>query len=131
MRYVDTKANKDQLRHCIEKGPYILTEIVHEEVQATEEKTGHPHRVEQETYVNTTPKNTKLIYAEVEAIHIILNGIGDDIYSTMDVCSTAREMWLAIERLQQGKSINNQDAKTKLFREFGKFTSRDGESIES
>nr|GEU32561.1 hypothetical protein [Tanacetum cinerariifolium] len=55
----------------------------------------------------------------------------DDIYSTVDACSTAREMWLAIERLQQGESINKQDVKTKLFWEFSKFTYRDGESIES
>nr|GEW48647.1 Gag-Pol polyprotein [Tanacetum cinerariifolium] len=41
------------------------------------------------------------------------------------------EMWEAIERLQQGKSLNIQDVKTNLFWEFGKFTSRDGETIES
>ncbi|GJT01394.1 hypothetical protein Tco_0822563 [Tanacetum coccineum] len=46
-----------------------------------------------------------------KAIHMILNGIGDDIYSTVDACATAREMWLAIERLQQGESINKQDVK--------------------
>ncbi|GKE46408.1 hypothetical protein Tco_1477666, partial [Tanacetum coccineum] len=34
----------------------------------------------------------------------------------------------AIERLQQGESLNVQDVKTNLFWEFGKFTSRDGES---
>ncbi|GJR98776.1 retrovirus-related pol polyprotein from transposon TNT 1-94 [Tanacetum coccineum] len=87
-------AYKDQLRHCIEKGPYILTEIVHEKVQATEEQPGHPRRVEQETYVNTTPENRKLIDAEAEAkaIHMILNEIGDEIYSTVDAYSTAREI---------------------------------------
>ncbi|GJS16196.1 hypothetical protein Tco_0410668 [Tanacetum coccineum] len=69
--------------------------------------------------------------AEAEAIHMILNRIGDDIYSTVDACSTAREMWLSIERVQQGESINKQDVKTKLFWEFGKFTSKDGESIKS
>ncbi|GKA35146.1 hypothetical protein Tco_0721637 [Tanacetum coccineum] len=37
----------------------------------------------------------------------------------------------ANERLQQGKSLNIQDVTTNLFWEFGKFTSRDGESIES
>ncbi|GKD84414.1 hypothetical protein Tco_1355568, partial [Tanacetum coccineum] len=42
-----------------------------------------------------------------------------------------KEMWTAIERLQQGESLNVQDVKTNLFWEFGKFTSRDGESIES
>ncbi|GJV60982.1 hypothetical protein Tco_1467082 [Tanacetum coccineum] len=40
-------------------------------------------------------------------------------------------MWTAIERLQQGESLNIQDVKTNLFWEFGKFTSRDGESMES
>ncbi|GJW12899.1 hypothetical protein Tco_1578726 [Tanacetum coccineum] len=45
--------------------------------------------------------------------------------------SEANEMWIAIERLQQGESLNVQDVKTNLFWEFGKFTSRDGESMES
>nr|GEU69717.1 hypothetical protein [Tanacetum cinerariifolium] len=36
-----------------------------------------------------------------------------------------------IERLQHGESLNKQVVKTSLFWEFGRFTSRDGESIES
>nr|GEW39751.1 hypothetical protein [Tanacetum cinerariifolium] len=40
-------------------------------------------------------------------------------------------MWEAIERLQQGKSLNIQDVKTNLFWEFRKFTSHDGETMES
>nr|GEV36090.1 hypothetical protein [Tanacetum cinerariifolium] len=43
----------------------------------------------------------------------------------------AQEMWEAIKRLQQGKSLNIQDVKTNLFWEFGKFTSHDGETMES
>ncbi|GJU25307.1 hypothetical protein Tco_1163928 [Tanacetum coccineum] len=59
------------------------------------------------TYDSTAAllRNKKLIDAEAEAIRMILNGIGE--------------------------SINKQDVKTKLFWEFGKFTLRDGESIES
>ncbi|GJT82221.1 hypothetical protein Tco_1056563 [Tanacetum coccineum] len=49
----------------------------------------------------------------------------------VDIYATIREMWLAIECLQQGESINKQDVETKLFWEFGKFTSRVGESIKS
>nr|GFC78052.1 retrovirus-related Pol polyprotein from transposon TNT 1-94 [Tanacetum cinerariifolium] len=37
----------------------------------------------------------------------------------------------AIERLKQGESINVQDLETNLFWEFEKFTSLDGESLES
>nr|GEU48685.1 hypothetical protein [Tanacetum cinerariifolium] len=40
-------------------------------------------------------------------------------------------MWEAIERLQQGKSLNIQDSKTNLFWKFGKFTSQEGEIMES
>nr|GFB84006.1 hypothetical protein [Tanacetum cinerariifolium] len=40
-------------------------------------------------------------------------------------------MWKVIERLKQGESINVQDLETNLFWEFGKFTSLDGESLES
>nr|GEW80864.1 hypothetical protein [Tanacetum cinerariifolium] len=45
--------------------------------------------------------------------------------------TTTHEIWIAIERLQQVESLNKQDVKTSLFWEFGKFTSRDGKSIES
>nr|GFA03323.1 hypothetical protein [Tanacetum cinerariifolium] len=40
-------------------------------------------------------------------------------------------MWKAIERLKQGESINVQDLENNLYWEFGKFTSQDGESLES
>nr|GEZ29183.1 hypothetical protein [Tanacetum cinerariifolium] len=78
-------------------------------------------------------KECKAILAKTkkEAIHLILTGIEDDIYSTVDACQTAQEMWEAIEMLQQGESLNIQDVKTNLFWEFGKFTSHEGESMES
>nr|GFA24853.1 hypothetical protein [Tanacetum cinerariifolium] len=73
----------------------------------------------------------------VEQIRIILQGltealgIDNDIYSTVDACPNACEMWKAIERLKQGESINVQDIETNLYWEFGKFTSQDDESLES
>nr|GFC62156.1 hypothetical protein [Tanacetum cinerariifolium] len=56
---------------------------------------------------------------------IILTGIDNDIYSTVDACPNACEMWKVIEQLKQGESINVQDLETNLFWEFGKFTSLD------
>nr|GEV57984.1 hypothetical protein [Tanacetum cinerariifolium] len=78
-----------------------------------------------------SPQNKAHFLAEKEAIHLILTGIGDDSYSTVDAFQTAQEMWEAIERLQQGESLNIQDVKTNLYWEFCKFISHDGESIES
>ncbi|GJT12934.1 retrovirus-related pol polyprotein from transposon TNT 1-94 [Tanacetum coccineum] len=76
-------------------------------------------------------ENKLYFQAEKESIFLLLTGIGDEINSTVNACNTANEMWIAIERLQQGESLNVQDVKTNLFWEFGKFTSRDGESMES
>ncbi|GJT36705.1 hypothetical protein Tco_0927124 [Tanacetum coccineum] len=78
-----------------------------------------------------SPENKAHYESEKKAIHLLLTGIGDEIYSTVDACKTTYEMWIAIERLQQGESLNTQDVKTNLFWEFGKFTSHDGESMES
>nr|GEY14596.1 hypothetical protein [Tanacetum cinerariifolium]GEY18783.1 hypothetical protein [Tanacetum cinerariifolium] len=58
-------------------------------------------------------------------------GIDNDIYSIVNACPNACEMWKAVERLKQGESINIQDLETNLYWEFGKFTSHDGESLES
>ncbi|GJV41912.1 hypothetical protein Tco_1420352 [Tanacetum coccineum] len=72
------------------------------------------------TYQNTTAEVQDLTDAEAEVVQMILNGIGNDIYSTVDACPNAKEMCLAIEHLQQGESTNIHDVKTKLFWEFAK-----------
>ncbi|GKC51873.1 hypothetical protein Tco_1074618 [Tanacetum coccineum] len=92
MRYVDTKPNKDQLRQCIENGPYILIELVTPTVLAEGDNPGQPQVVIEETYINTTHENRDLIDSEVEAVYKILNGITDNIYSTVDACFSAKEM---------------------------------------
>nr|GFA04195.1 hypothetical protein [Tanacetum cinerariifolium] len=84
-----------------------------------------------ETYKNVKQEIRDQLNAEAEAVQIILTGIDNDIYSTVEACPNACEMWKAIERLKQGESINVQDLETNLFWEFGKFTSLDGESLES
>nr|GEV80565.1 hypothetical protein [Tanacetum cinerariifolium] len=84
-----------------------------------------------ENYKNVSQDIRDQLNAEAEVVQIILTGIDNDIYSTVDACPNACEIWKAIERLKQGESINVQDLETNLYWEFGKFTSRDGESLES
>nr|GEV22631.1 hypothetical protein [Tanacetum cinerariifolium] len=78
-------------------------------------------------YIDTKPNH--------ELIHYCLTNppyeLDNDIYSTVDACPNACEMWKTIKRLKQGESINVQDLETNLYWEFGKFTSQDGESLES
>nr|GEY16894.1 hypothetical protein [Tanacetum cinerariifolium] len=84
-----------------------------------------------ETYKNVSQEIRDQLNVEAKAVQIILTGIDNDIYSTVNACPNACEMWKAIERLKHGESINVQDLETNLYWEFGKFTSQDGESLES
>nr|GEX36508.1 hypothetical protein [Tanacetum cinerariifolium] len=129
-RYINTKPNHELIHFCLMNPPYELG--WKEKFVLVSE--GNPTTATQkvlETYKSVTQEIRDQLNAEAEAVQIILTGIDNDIYSTVDACSNSCEMWKAIERLKQGESINVQDLETNLFWEFGKFTSLDGESLES
>nr|GEV02792.1 hypothetical protein [Tanacetum cinerariifolium] len=54
-----------------------------------------------ETYMNVSQDIRDQLNVEAEAVQIILTKIDNDIYSTVDACPNACEMWKAIERLKQ------------------------------
>ncbi|GJY10445.1 retrovirus-related pol polyprotein from transposon TNT 1-94 [Tanacetum coccineum] len=131
LRYIDTRPNGYALRKCILKGPYKLTTVTIPVVPTIDDTPAVPERTAVETLLTMSSENKAHYESKKEAIHLLLTGIGDEIYLTIDACKTAHEMWIAIERLQQGESLNIQDVKTNLSWEFEKFTSHDEESIES
>ncbi|GKC50793.1 hypothetical protein Tco_1073538 [Tanacetum coccineum] len=106
--YIDTIPSGDALRKCILEGPYIPTIVTTPTVPATENSPAVPEQTTVETVINMTPENRAHFESEKEAIHLILTGIGDKIYSTVDAY-----------------------VKTNLFWEFGQFTSHDGKTIKS
>nr|GFA61576.1 hypothetical protein [Tanacetum cinerariifolium] len=71
LQYIDTRPNGEALRKCI---------------------------LSVETPMNMSSENKAHFEAEKEAIHLILTGIGDEIYSTVDACQTVQKMWEAIKR---------------------------------
>nr|GEZ12767.1 hypothetical protein [Tanacetum cinerariifolium] len=85
-------------------------------IAANDDSLAIPEHTIVETPMNMSPENKAYFQAEKEAIHLILTGIKDEIYSTVDACQTAQEMWEAIERLQQetskslGESISVRDS---------------------
>nr|GEZ72486.1 UBN2 domain-containing protein [Tanacetum cinerariifolium]GEZ72493.1 UBN2 domain-containing protein [Tanacetum cinerariifolium] len=66
-------------------------------VEVTDDSPAVPEHTTVETPTNMSPENKAHFLAEKEAIHLILTGIGYEIYSTVDACQTAQEMWEAIE----------------------------------
>ncbi|GKB07350.1 retrovirus-related pol polyprotein from transposon TNT 1-94 [Tanacetum coccineum] len=82
LRYIDTRPNGDALRKCILKGPYTSTIVTTPAVTATENSPAVPKQTTVETVMDMTPENRAHFESEKEAIHLILTGIRDEIYST-------------------------------------------------
>nr|GEW40246.1 hypothetical protein [Tanacetum cinerariifolium] len=56
-----------------------------------------------DTYKTVLQDIRDQLNAEAKAVQIILRGIDNDIYSIVDACPNACEMWKAIKRLKQGE----------------------------
>ncbi|GJU20305.1 retrovirus-related pol polyprotein from transposon TNT 1-94 [Tanacetum coccineum] len=117
----------------------------------------HPPMLNKENYVPWSSRllryaksrpNGKLIYNSIingpyvrrmipepgdlaRTVHTILLGLPEDIYAAVDSCETAQEIWLRVQQMMKGSDIGIQEKKAKLFNEWERFTSTDGESIES
>nr|GEU96002.1 hypothetical protein [Tanacetum cinerariifolium] len=76
-------------------------------------------------------KELKQIEADDQAIQTILLGLPEDIYAAVDGCESAQEIWLRVQQMMKGSDIGIQEKKAKLFNEWERFTSNEGESIES
>ncbi|GJW99778.1 retrovirus-related pol polyprotein from transposon TNT 1-94 [Tanacetum coccineum] len=102
-RYIDTKPNNELTYYCLQNPPYKFKWT---------EKTIPIAEGSSETTTEGCIKNYKNVSQDInnqldaEAVQIILTGIDNDIYSIVDACPNACEMWKAIERLKHGESIN-------------------------
>nr|GEZ42185.1 hypothetical protein [Tanacetum cinerariifolium] len=76
-------------------------------------------------------KELKQIEADDQATQTILLSLPEYIYAAIDSYETAQEIWLIVQQMMKGSDIGIQQKKAKLFNEWEKFTSNEGESIES
>nr|GEZ73737.1 hypothetical protein [Tanacetum cinerariifolium] len=100
-RYIDTKPNHELIHYCQKNLPYEYTwnDKVVLVAEGSSETTTERYM---ENYKNVSQDIRDQLNAEAEAeaeaIQIILIGIDNNIYSTVDACPNACEMWKAIER---------------------------------
>nr|GFB51642.1 hypothetical protein [Tanacetum cinerariifolium] len=104
-RYIDTKPNHELIHYCLKNPPY---ELGWKEKFVLDSEGNPTTTIEKvlETYKTVTQEIKDQLNAEAEAVQITLTWIDNDIYSIVDACPNACEMWKAIERLKQGESIN-------------------------
>nr|GEW61855.1 hypothetical protein [Tanacetum cinerariifolium] len=87
--------------------------------------------IENEPYVRrmiATPGEPDLPVPVPESFHEQTN---EELTKTDINCETAKEIWERVRQIMKGLDIGEQEKNAKLFNEWEKFTSTDGESIES
>ncbi|GJY97553.1 hypothetical protein Tco_0514463 [Tanacetum coccineum] len=65
------------------------------------------------------------------AMNLILISIPNDIYNSVDACTTAKAMWQRVERLMRGTVQNQVDRETRFNNEFDQFVVELGEALVS
>ncbi|GJR63129.1 retrovirus-related pol polyprotein from transposon TNT 1-94 [Tanacetum coccineum] len=105
-RYIDTKLNHELIHFCLQIPPYKYQYRVPPGIDGTPQQ---PREEVMEMYATVLEETKKWIDVDAEAVHIIryiiLTGIDNDIYSTVDACPNAMEMWKAIERTMLGSFL--------------------------
>nr|GEZ90707.1 hypothetical protein [Tanacetum cinerariifolium] len=105
-RYIDTKPNRELIHFCLTNPPYELGW----KDKFVLDSEGNPTTATQqvfETYQNVKQEIRDQLNIEAEAVQIILTGIDNDIYSTVDACPNACEMWKVIERKREKATVNS------------------------
>nr|GFB05455.1 hypothetical protein [Tanacetum cinerariifolium] len=128
IRYVRSRPNDKMIVDFIENGPYVRRMIA-----TPGEPDLHvpvPESFHEQTDEVLTENDIKWIDADNQAIQTILLGLLEDVY-VVDSCKTAKEIWERVRQIMKDSDIGEQEKKAKLFNEWEKFTSTDGESIES
>ncbi|GKF87672.1 hypothetical protein Tco_0258549, partial [Tanacetum coccineum] len=69
--------------------------------------------------------------AEMEVMNMILLSIPNEIYNSVDACTSAKDMWKRVERLMRGTIQKKVDRETRFTNEFDKFIAEPGEALVS
>nr|GEX43380.1 hypothetical protein [Tanacetum cinerariifolium] len=96
-RYIDTKPNHELIHYCLKNPPYKFT-WADKEIPISKGCSVTTTETYMETYKNVLQDIRDQLNAKAEAVQIILTRIYNDIYSIVDACPNACEMWKAIKR---------------------------------
>ncbi|GJT53086.1 hypothetical protein Tco_0988140 [Tanacetum coccineum] len=129
LRYAKSRPNGKLIYNSIMNGPYVRRMIP--EPGDADREVPVNETFHEQTDDELTEKELKQVEADDQAIQTILLGLPEDIYAAVDSCETAQEIWLRVQQMMKGFDIGIQEKKATLFNEWERFTSTDGESIES
>ncbi|GKB42525.1 integrase, catalytic region, zinc finger, CCHC-type containing protein [Tanacetum coccineum] len=119
-RYLNQKRkNRKWLNKEINEGPYEFKEFTPSESEELRMQNEEDLRGD----------DLKHYKAEIEAMNLILMSIPNDIYNSVDACTTTQAMWQRVERLMRGTVQNKVDRETRFNNEFDKFVAEPGKAL--
>ncbi|GKC42240.1 retrovirus-related pol polyprotein from transposon TNT 1-94 [Tanacetum coccineum] len=84
-RYIDTKPNSELIHYCLQNPPYTY-QWAEKTVPVAEGSSETTTKRYMENYKNFSQDIRDQLNAKAESVQIILTGIDNDIYSTVDAC---------------------------------------------
>ncbi|GJW94989.1 hypothetical protein Tco_0174661 [Tanacetum coccineum] len=121
-RYLNRKReNRNWLNKAICEGPYEFRIFTPSETEAPMMQNEEDLRGDDLKHYNV----------KIEAMNLILISIPNDIYNSVDACTTAKSMWQRVERLMRGTVRNKVDRETRFNNEFDQFVVEPGEALVS
>ncbi|GKD07549.1 hypothetical protein Tco_1187234 [Tanacetum coccineum] len=115
--YIKGKKNGRLILESIENGPLVYLTV---------EEDG---KIRDKKYAELTEQEKLQDDCDVQATNIVLQGLPPDVYSLVNHCKAAKDIWDRVKLLMQGTELSYQERECKLYNEFDKFTSIKGESL--
>ncbi|GJS98732.1 hypothetical protein Tco_0819902 [Tanacetum coccineum] len=115
--YIKGKKNGRMMLESIENG-YLVYPTIKEDGKIRDKK-----------YVKLTKQEKLQDDCDVLATNIVLQGLPPDVYSLVNHCKAAKDIWDRVKLRMQGTKLSYQERECKLYNEFDKFTSIKGESL--
>nr|GEZ86455.1 hypothetical protein [Tanacetum cinerariifolium] len=110
----NSEASSSSADNTISENPPYKYKWANKDVPVTEGSSKTTTERYMKNYKNVSQDIHNQLNAEAETVQIILTGIDNDIYSTVDTCPNACEMWKAIERYMKNYKNVSQDIHNQL-----------------
>nr|GEW43776.1 putative reverse transcriptase domain-containing protein [Tanacetum cinerariifolium] len=121
-QYINHKReNRKWLNKALDEGPYQFQMFIPSDSTVPKLQTA-----------KDLQGNALLHYdAEIEIMNLILLSIPNDIYNSVDACTSAKDMWKRVKRLMRETIQNKVDRETRFTNEFDQFVAEPWEALVS
>ncbi|GJU34842.1 hypothetical protein Tco_1183196 [Tanacetum coccineum] len=121
-RYINQKReNRKWLNKALDEGPYQFEMFIPNNSTVLKLQTAEDLQGDALLHYD----------AKMELMNLILLSIPNDIYNSVDACTSAKDMWKRVERLMRGTIQNKVDRETRFTNEFDQFVAEPGEALVS